>query len=271
MLQQNPSLNDPQRNGQSPLQDADVLYETANSGHFDVQEALNQIEEMILDSPRVPMSGRTLINEDDILDQLDNVRLNLPKAFQEATQLLQQRDSILSDAEQYAQEIISTAEKQAAAILNDMAILRQAEQQAQMVRTQTEQEAAAMRAKTMAEIDQLQRQARQEWEEMRHRAIADCQAIQQDADAYADQVLKRMEDQFTEMLGVFRNGRQQLYARQQQHLEAPIHSAHSHPARSHNEGTNSIAPSDPRQRQPSAAQFRSTQPPQPSRNQRQRR
>ncbi|MEM9908260.1 MAG: ATP synthase F0 subunit B [Cyanobacteria bacterium P01_D01_bin.44] len=252
----------PLGNGQMPLED-DAGYQQA-PGRFDVLEALNQIEELILDSPRVPMSGRTLINEDEILDQLDSIRLNLPRAFQESTQLLQQRDEILADSEQYAQEIVSTAEKQAAAILNDMAIIRQAEQQAQVVRSQTEQEAAAMRTKTLAEIEQLQRQARQEWEDMRSQAIAECQAIHQDADAYADQVLQRMESQFSEMLGVLRNGRQQLYTKQQRLLESDPDARRELPT--------GQPPIDPRQRQQMGIpQPRQTQPMQPPRTPRQRR
>ncbi|MEO0540416.1 MAG: hypothetical protein AAFZ80_06070 [Cyanobacteria bacterium P01_A01_bin.105] len=191
----------------------EVLYEEAASQQperFDIQEALNQIEEIVLDSPRLPLVGRTLVNEDELLDQLDNVRLNLPPAFQQSVQLLKQRDDILTEAEQYAQDIVSTAEKQAAAILNDMTIIRQAEQQAQQLRQQTEQECAALREQTLDEVEQLQQQARQEWEDMRGRAIAECETIQRDADAYAEQVLQRMEAQFSEMLSVLSNGRQQL-------------------------------------------------------------
>lgn len=222
MLRQDSSLNDPQRNGQAPADNSAAFYDEAagDADRFDVQEGLNQIEEIVLDSPRLPLTGRTLILEDELLDQLDAVRLNLPTAFQEAVQLVKQRDEILTEAEQYAQEIVATAEKQAAAILNDMTIIRQAEQQAQQLRTQVEQECAALRAQTLGEIEQLQRQARQEWEDMRQGALVECQAIQQDADAYADQVLKRMEGQFAEMLHVLQNGRQQLFEKHGRTLES---------------------------------------------------
>ena len=208
-------INDPRLNGQATQPDVPQQPSNAASAGFDIQEALNQIEESVLDSPRLPVMGRTMINEDDLLDQLDAVRLNLPSAFQEAQQLLEQRNEILGEAEQYAQEIITTAEKQAAAILNETTILRQAEQQAQQLRMQVEQECAALRSQTMMEIEQLQTQTKQECEELRKTAIAECHAIQTDADTYADQVLQRMETQFSEMLGVISNGRQQLYERQQ--------------------------------------------------------
>ncbi|MEM6255679.1 MAG: ATP synthase F0 subunit B [Cyanobacteria bacterium P01_D01_bin.156] len=218
MVRQEPPINDPRLNGQT----ADVSQQPgptapapAAVNGFDIQDALNQIEESVLDSPRLPVMGRTMINEDDLLDQLDAVRLNLPSAFQEAQQLLEQRNEILSEAERYAQEIVTTAEKQAAAILNETVILRQAEQQAQQLRLQVEQECAALRSQTMMEIEQLHTQTNQECDEMRTGAIAECHAIQTDADTYADQVLQRMETQFSEMLGVISNGRQQLYERQQ--------------------------------------------------------
>ncbi len=209
-------INDPRLNGQAD----DVLAQqqigkAAPAAGFDIQDALNQIEESVLDSPRLPVMGRTMINEDDLLDQLDAVRLNLPSAFQEAQQLLQQRNELLSEAERYAQEIVATAEKQAATILNETAILRQAEQKAQQLRLQVEQECAALRSQTMLEIEQLHQQTTQECEELRKNAISECHAIQTDADTYADQVLQRMETQFSEMLDVISNGRQQLYERQQ--------------------------------------------------------
>ncbi|MBX2864471.1 MAG: ATP synthase F0 subunit B [Leptolyngbyaceae cyanobacterium MAG.088] len=209
-------INDPRLNGQGD----DVIAQppigkAAPAAGFDIQDALNQIEESVLDSPRLPVMGRTMINEDDLLDQLDAVRLNLPSAFQEAQQMLEQRTDILSEAERYAQEIVATAEKQAAVILNETSILRQAEQQAQQLRLQVEQECAALRSQTIMEIEQLRGQTQQECEELRKNAIAECHAIQTDADTYADQVLQRMESQFGEMLEVISNGRQQLYERQQ--------------------------------------------------------
>ena len=250
MVRQEPPLNDPRLindprlNGQAD----DVLSQQqmgkpapAPVAGFDIQDALNQIEEAVLDSPRLPVMGRTMINEDDLLDQLDAVRLNLPGAFQEAQQLLEQRDEIIGDAERYAQNIVTTAEKQAAVILNETTILRQAEQQAQQLRLQVEQECAALRSQTMMEIEQLQAQTRQECDDLRKSAISECHAIQTDADTYADQVLQRMETQFSEMLGVISNGRQQLYERQQR-------------ARQTSPAADSPPPPNPLSRRPSAQQ-----------------
>lgn len=170
---------------------------------------------MILDSPRIPLSRRTIIDEEQLLDQLDLVRLNLPTAFRDAEDLLRHKDDILNQTEQYAQEIVEVAERRAAQILDELGIIRQAEMEARQIRQRVQQECEAMQEQTMAEIDRMRRQAQQELDEMRRLAIAECEDIQEGADAYADRVLGDMEQQLSEMVRIIRNGRQQL------HTEAP--------------------------------------------------
>jgi F0F1-type ATP synthase membrane subunit b/b' len=204
-------------------------YQIQSSERFNLQQELDRIEEIVLESPRVPLSGKTMVSEDELLDQLDVVRVNLPAAVQESVQIVQQRDEILNEAEQYAQEIITSAEKQAAAILNEMTVIRQAEAQAAQLRAQTEQECEALRSQTLGEIEQLQNQARQEWEETRSRTVTEAKTIQEDADTYADQVLENMERQFMEMLHVLRNGRQKIQGGQSLDLESTAPAAQINP------------------------------------------
>ncbi|MBC7971858.1 MAG: hypothetical protein H7Z11_17325 [Verrucomicrobia bacterium] len=165
---------------------------------------------MVLDSPRVPMTRWTWVDEEQLLEQLDLVRLSLPEAFHEAEAIARQKDELFLQAEQYAQEIVENAERRAAQILNEMGILRQAEIEAQQMRQQTQQECEAAEAQTIAEIERMRRQAQQELDEMQRLAIAECEEIQAGADEYADRVLQEMELQLSEMMRVVRNGRQQL-------------------------------------------------------------
>jgi cell division septum initiation protein DivIVA len=181
-------------------------------GGVDLQRELNRLEEILLDSPRVPLSRRTLINEEQFLEQLDLVRLNLPSAFQEAAEIVVHKEDILQEAEQYAQEIIAAAEQRAAQILNDMGLVRQAEMEATQIRQQVQQECDTIQQQTLADIDQTRRRAQQELDEMQRRTLAECEEIQAGADDYADRVLRDMEQQLTEMMRVVRNGRQQLHS-----------------------------------------------------------
>jgi len=190
---------------------SDVAHSDAKRvGNLDIQRELDRLEEMILDSPRIPLSRRTLIDEEQLLEQLDLVRLSLPEAFHEADAIARQKEEILLQADQYAQETVASAEQQAAQILNEMGILRQAEMEAQQIRQRVQQECELAQEQTIAEIERMRRQAQKDLEDMQRMAIAECEEIQAGADEYADRVLKEMELQLNEMLRVIRNGRHQL-------------------------------------------------------------
>jgi cell division septum initiation protein DivIVA len=165
---------------------------------------------MVLDSPRIPLSRRTLVDEEQLLEQLDLVRLGLPEAFHEAEEIVRHKEEILLQAEQYAQEVIETAERRASQIMNEMGILRQAEMEAQQLRQRVQQECEMAKEQTINELERMRRQVRQELDEMQRLALEECEEIQAGADEYADRVLKEMEMQLSEMMRVIRNGRQQL-------------------------------------------------------------
>lgn len=207
MLRQDYSRIDPDDDG---INNEDEYSETG-SGSVDIQRELNQLEEMILDSPRVPFTGRTLVDEEKLLDQLDIVRLNLPQALREAETIIAYKDEIFRQAEDYGQEIIQDAERRAAQIVNEIGIIRQAEREAQLIRQRVQEECETLQAQTLSEIDRMRQQAKQELEDMRQRILADCEDIQMGADEYADQVLGSIEQQLGDMMRVIRNGRQQLH------------------------------------------------------------
>ncbi len=205
MLRQNSANIEPEVSGQNVEGEP-----TSGYPGVDIQRELNRLEEIILDSPRIPFVGRTLIDEEQLLDQLDIVRLNLPVAFQEAEMIVRHKDEILQEAELYAEEIIENAEQRASQILNEMGLVQQAKAEADQLRNQVQLDCEAIQQATIAEIQQIRDQAQQEYEEMRAITIAECDEIHKGADDYADRVLGSIEQQLTNMLKVIRNGRQQL-------------------------------------------------------------
>ncbi|MEO6860071.1 MAG: DivIVA domain-containing protein [Microcoleus sp.] len=214
LRQQEPTRIEPDSPGrstenESPQHTAAFGDETRTAG-VDIQRELNRLEEIVLDSPRIPMTRRTLVDEEQLLDQLDLVRLNLPIAFQEAETIIRHKDELLQEAQLYAQEVIEAAEQRAAELLNDMGLLQQAKIEADQLRQQVLLDCEAIQQATLAEVEQIRYQAQEELEDMRVRAMAECEEIQNGADDYADQVLDNIEHKLSDMLRVIRNGRDQL-------------------------------------------------------------
>lgn len=190
--------------------------DTTRTAGVDIQRELNRLEEIIIYSHRIPLTRLTVVDEEQLLDQLDLVRLNLPIAFQEADLVLRHKDELIQEAELYAQEIIELAEQRASELLNEMGLIQQAKIEADQLRLQVQLDCEAIQQATIAEIEQIRYQAQQELDEMRARAIAEAEEIQNGADDYADHALDSIEQQLTEMLRVIRNGRQQLDNNSQQ-------------------------------------------------------
>ena len=177
---------------------------------IDIQQELNRLEEMVLASPHIPLTRRTLVDEEQLLDQLDLVRVHLPSVFQEAQAIVQQKKEIILQAEQHAERIVQAAQVRAAQILNEMDIIQLAELEAKQIRQQVQHEFEVQKEQNSAEIDQIRFQAQQELEEMRLAALAEAEEIQKGADEYADHVLQNIEQQLNDMLRIISNGRQQL-------------------------------------------------------------
>jgi F0F1-type ATP synthase membrane subunit b/b' len=207
MFRQEPlSGNPPQNSSSEPAN----LLATGRAFDFDLQRELDRLEEMILDNPRLPLTRRTLVDEDRLLNQLDLVRMNLPEAFEKAIELLRQRQEILSEAEEYAQKILLSAKQRAAQIEDEMGIVQRAQAEAHQIQQQVQQECEAMQRQALSEIEQMRYAAQRELQEMLQRTQAECVQIQNGADEYADRVLGNIEHQLSEMLHIVRNGRQQL-------------------------------------------------------------
>jgi len=182
-----------------------------------IEKELDRLESLILDSPRLPLGGRTFINEEEALDILDRVRVNLPTELAEAQNILKTRDSLLAQARQQAsqvreqarlegEQVIAGAKREAERYLNESELLKTVEAQASQIRTQAARE-----------LENYQRQA----EELRERTkveaermLADSQtqasAIQDEADLYAEKILAQLELNLDRTLQSIRAGRQQL-------------------------------------------------------------
>jgi cell division septum initiation protein DivIVA len=176
----------------------------------DIQQELNKIEEMVLSSLHIPLTGRTLIDEDKLLEQLDFIRLSLPLVFQQAQEILEQKEEILLQAEEYGQQLVDVAQAKRAQILSESDIIRQAQREAEQRRRQVQQDCEAMMQETVAEIERKRRACQEELEEMRQSAISQAQEIEDGADQYADTVLGNIEQDLQEMLKIITNGRKEL-------------------------------------------------------------
>lgn len=171
---------------------------------------LDRLEELLLKSPRVPLTGKAMVAEDDIIEHLDIIRSRVPATIDAAQSIVNQQDAILTAAEQQAQQQITAAQQHAFQISNELGIVDRAKAEAAQIHQSVLAECANAREQVRQEVEQARRQQLQEIDHIRQQALAEAQAIRHGADDYADQVLQAIDTQLGEIQAKIRRGRQHL-------------------------------------------------------------
>ena len=144
---------------------------------MDILYLLDQLEEVLGAGSRVPLTSRTLVDEQEILDILDQIRVSVPDELKAARRLTQDRDQIIADAHAEAERIVQEAETQAVERVSQHNLVRVAEGRA-------------------ADIEE--------------RAMLQAADIRRDADAYAYKVLQKLRDQIGQVAQTVDRGLSEL-------------------------------------------------------------
>ncbi len=147
---------------------------------MDVQKKLDEIVAAVEGARSMPMSASCVINRADLLERLQEVRDALPDSLSEARTLLGERERMVEQARQEAEQIIASAHEQRGSLISDTEIAR----------------------RSQAEADRILAEARREAEEIRA-----------EADEYVDSKLANFEVVLTKTLGAVDRGREKLLGR----------------------------------------------------------
>lgn len=100
---------------------------------------LETLEEMLENSKTVPFSGKTIVEKEEILDIIKEIRLKLPDELKQAKWIKEERQRILVEAQKEADGIVKEAENRIISMIDEHEITRKAyEQKAQIIETANE-------------------------------------------------------------------------------------------------------------------------------------
>jgi vacuolar-type H+-ATPase subunit H len=145
----------------------------------DILYLLDQLEEVLGAGSRLPLTSRTLVDEQEILDILDQIRVSVPDELKAARRLTQDRDQIIADARAEADRLVLDAETQAVERVSQHNLVRVAEGRA-------------------ADIEE--------------RAMLQAADIRREADAYAYKVLQKLREQIGQVAQTVDRGLGELEA-----------------------------------------------------------
>jgi vacuolar-type H+-ATPase subunit H len=149
-----------------------------------VIDLVDQLEELVSTGRRVPFTAGVVVNEDEVLELIDRTRLGLPDELMQARHLLEDQRRVLVEAEQESERILTRAEAEVARVIEE----------------------ATARAAVMVGDHAISEQAREHaatvLADAEERAAKTCS----EADAYAREVMVRLEDQLMRAATTVRKG-----------------------------------------------------------------
>ena len=100
---------------------------------------LDELEDILDRSRNLPFSAKTVVNKEEILDLLKEIRLKLPDELKQAKWVKEERQRILVEAQKEADDIVKEAENRIIAMIDEHEITKKAyDQKAKIIETANE-------------------------------------------------------------------------------------------------------------------------------------
>lgn len=112
---------------------------------MDLLSALNELEELVETSSKVPFTRKVMVEEERLLDLLDRIRTTMPEEIRQAKWIIQEREKVLGDSQKEAMRILDDVQKQIERKADDSEVVRQAKAVAEEIVAKAESVAREMR------------------------------------------------------------------------------------------------------------------------------
>ncbi len=145
---------------------------------------IDRLEALASSGRKVPVARRSLIDADQLLQLVDQLRLAVPKDLQEAREMLQKREQIINQALAEAKRIKATAGSESRAMLEQHELINVAKSRAEQIVEESQ-------SRVQRVLDQ---------------ANAEAKSCRAGADGYAQEVLYKLEQEVSNVLTTVRRG-----------------------------------------------------------------
>ncbi|MFH1737051.1 MAG: ATPase [Actinomycetota bacterium] len=144
---------------------------------MDLEAQINELEEMMSKSRRVPLSGSIMVPEKAVFDMIDQLRANLPEELKQARWIIKERSEMLEEARRETDKIVAEAR---------------------------------IKADEMIAETEIVRAAKKEAAEVLEEARSNARKIRLEAEDYADEKLANLEATLHRLVSTIRKGREKL-------------------------------------------------------------
>ena len=151
---------------------------------IEIQHIVDRLESLLNESWLIPLTSNRIINEEEYLDIIDQMRIAIPAEIKQAKRIQQEKERIVAQAQEEAGRIVT-----------------QAQEEAERIVTQAQEQAA-----NLTDEHEVLRTVETEAETILQQAQQQAEKVKAGADDYVVEVLSELEEQLMAFLTTVRNG-----------------------------------------------------------------
>lgn len=120
---------------------------------MDALKVIEEFEDLISKSKRLPLTSNIIINEGKIYEFLDRLKASFPEEFKQARWIVKERDQVLDDSRKEADRIVKEAQENANKLVSETEIIKKAHRESEIIIKQAETKARGIRLEAEDYID----------------------------------------------------------------------------------------------------------------------
>lgn len=122
---------------------------------MEILAILETLEDLVEKSVSVPFSGRCMVDKEELLEIIKEIRLKLPDDIKQAKWVKEERQRILLEAQKEANNIIKDAENKISSLVDEHEITKKAYEQANEIISNAQKNAREIRLGTREYADSI--------------------------------------------------------------------------------------------------------------------
>lgn len=122
---------------------------------MEIMALIDRLEELVTQATKVPLTGKVLLDPDELLSLVDEMRELIPQEIREANRIARDREAILRESREQAEQTIREAQALASKLTSEAAVAKEAQQQADELIDQAKRVAREIRQNALEWADEL--------------------------------------------------------------------------------------------------------------------
>ena len=120
---------------------------------MDLTTRLSQLEEMVRDAKSMPLSSSALLNRDEVLELIEDLKASLPDEIKQARWVVKDREELLAKARRDAEAMVEQARAEQLRLASHEAVMQRAKEESERIVQDADEDARRLRLEAEDYVD----------------------------------------------------------------------------------------------------------------------